>query len=102
MSRLNKYVLVPKKADYSSKTMYLSLSLSLYVYMCIIYINILLRSLGLNLGQNIEILMFYKTYGCKTEVFGFFRWFWRFREVREAGRNHFHLSWYLSDAMMTS
>ena len=25
-----------------------------------------------------------------------------FREVREAGRNHFHLSWYLSDAVVTS
>ena len=24
-----------------------------------------------------------------------------FREVREAGRNHFHLSWYLSDAVVT-
>ncbi len=25
-----------------------------------------------------------------------------FRELREAGRNHFHLSWYLSDAVVTS
>ena len=25
-----------------------------------------------------------------------------FREVREAGRNHFHLSWYLSVAVVTS
>ena len=25
-----------------------------------------------------------------------------FRELREAGRNHFHLSWYLSDNMVTS
>jgi len=25
-----------------------------------------------------------------------------FREFREAGRNHFHLSWYLSDAVVTS
>ena len=24
-----------------------------------------------------------------------------FRELREAGRNHFHLSWYLSDAVVT-
>ena len=26
----------------------------------------------------------------------------RFREVREAGRNHFHLSWYLSVSAVTS
>ena len=25
-----------------------------------------------------------------------------FRELQEAGRNHFHLSWYLSDAVVTS
>ena len=25
-----------------------------------------------------------------------------FRELREAGRNHFHLSWYLSDTVVTS
>jgi len=25
-----------------------------------------------------------------------------FRELREVGRNHFHLSWYLSDAVVTS
>ena len=25
-----------------------------------------------------------------------------FREVREAGRNHFHLSWYLSVSVVTS
>ena len=25
-----------------------------------------------------------------------------FRELREAGRNHFYLSWYLSDAVVTS
>ena len=25
-----------------------------------------------------------------------------FREVRQAGRNHFHLSWYLSNAVVTS
>ena len=25
-----------------------------------------------------------------------------FRELREAGRNHFHLSWYLSDYVVTS
>ncbi len=26
----------------------------------------------------------------------------RFRELREAGKDHFHLSWYLSDAVVTS
>ena len=25
-----------------------------------------------------------------------------FRELREAGRNHFHLSWYLSDAVVSN
>ena len=34
--------------------------------------------------------------------FAFFQGPGGFREVREAGRNHFHLSWYLSDAAVTS
>ena len=35
-------------------------------------------------------------------IFVFSRCPGRLREVREAGRNHFHLSWYLSDAAVTS
>ena len=41
--------------------------------------------------------------GSKTKVFGgFSRGPGGFRELREAGRNHFHLSRYLSDTVVTS
>ena len=39
--------------------------------------------------------LFCKKSGSKIQVCGFSRGSWRVREVREADRNHFHLSWYL-------
>ena len=38
----------------------------------------------------------------KTLVSGFFRGTGRFRELLDASRNHFHLSWYLADAAVIS
>ena len=38
----------------------------------------------------------YKISGLKTKVFGFFLGYGGFRELREAHRKHFHLSWPIS------
>ena len=46
--------------------------------------------------------MFSKDSGSETDVFGFCRGPGGFREVREASRNHFHLSWYLIVPGITS
>ena len=43
-----------------------------------------------------------KNLGSKTQVFGFSQGPGGFRELREAGRNHFHLSWYLLVPGVTS
>ena len=43
-----------------------------------------------------------KKSGSIKQVFGFFRGPGGFRELREAYRNHFHLSWYLRVPRITS
>ena len=47
-------------------------------------------------------LLFLQTNGYRSYALTFFRVHGGFRERREAGRNHFHLSWYLSDSMVPS